>query len=32
LLYNAYNPDTLESIRLRDVSNLNLWWLKQVAS
>jgi hypothetical protein len=24
LLYNAYNPDTLESIRLRDVSNLNL--------
>lgn len=24
LLYNSYNPDTLESIRLRDVSSLNI--------
>jgi hypothetical protein len=24
LLYNSYNPDTLESIRLKDVSNLNI--------
>ena len=24
LLYNSYNPDTLESIRLRDVSSIDL--------
>jgi len=25
LLYNSYNPDTLESIKLKDVSALNIW-------
>ena len=24
LLYNSYNPDTLESIKLKDVSALNI--------